>query len=57
MKNIKEMRRNTIWAEKNTLANLRFQVRNFLRSAVEAADPDLFYFSLNGMVMPLSHRA
>lgn len=57
MKNTKEMTRNAIWAEKNTLTNLRFQVRNFLRSAAEAADPDLFYFSLNGMVMPLSHRA
>ena len=49
MKNIKEMTRGAIWAEGNTLTNLRFQVRNFLRSAVEAADPDLFYFSLNGM--------
>ena len=56
MKNIKEMTRGAIWAEGNTLTNLRFQVRNFLRSAVEATYPDLFYFSLNGMVMPLSHK-
>ncbi len=57
MKNTKEMTRDAIWAERSTLSNIRFQVRNFLRSAVEAADPDLFYFSLNGMVMPLSHKA
>lgn len=46
-----------VWADKRALRDLRFQVRNFLRSAVETADPDIFYFSLNGMVMPLSHRA
>ena len=40
MKNIKEMTRGAIWAEGNTLTNLRFQVRNFLRSAVEATDPE-----------------
>lgn len=37
--------------------SLRNQVRNFFRSAVEATDPQVFYFSMNGMVMPLSRRA
>lgn len=54
---MKKSMSNAVWAEKSALSNLRFQVRNFLRSAVETADPDVFYFSLNGMVMPLSHRA
>ncbi len=35
----------------------REHVRNFLRSAVEATDPQVFYFSMNGMVMPLSRKA
>ncbi len=35
----------------------REYVRNFLRSAIRAADPQVFYFSLNGMVMPLSKKA
>ena len=55
--NAKKSMNKTVWAEKSALRNLRFQVRNFLRSAVETADPDVFYLSLNGMVMPLSHRA
>ena len=33
------------------------QVRNSLGSAVEAAEMDVFFFSLNGMVMPLSTAA
>lgn len=33
------------------------KVRNFLRFATGAADPEVFYFSLNGMVMPLSRKA
>lgn len=36
---------------------VRRQVRSFLRSTIEAADSDVFYFSMNGMVMPLSFRA
>lgn len=55
--NMKKSMSKAVWAEKSVLGNLRFQVRNFFRSAVETADPDVFYFSLNGMVMPLSHRA
>ncbi len=55
--NMKNRKSNSVWAENSALSSLRYQVRNFLRSAVETADPDVFYFSLNGMVMPLSHRA
>lgn len=55
--NMKKSTSKAVWVEKSALRNLRVQVRNFLRSAVETADPDVFYFSLNGMVMPLSHKA
>lgn len=30
------------------------QVRNSLGSAIEATEMEVFFFSLNGMVMPLS---
>ncbi len=37
--------------------SFREYVRNFVRSATEATDPQVFYFSMNGMVMPLSYKA
>ena len=37
-------------------SSIALKVRNFLRFATGATDPDVFYFSLNGMVMPLSRR-
>ena len=37
-------------------SSIAMKVRNFLRFATGATDPDVFYFSLNGMVMPLSRR-
>jgi len=43
--------------EQNFDSSVRRQIRNFLRSASEATAPDVFYFSMNGMVMPLSRRA
>ncbi len=43
--------------ENHADSSVRRQIRNFLRSAIGATDPDIFYFSMNGMVMPLSRRA
>lgn len=38
----------------NTQGTPRTRVRNFMRFALESSDADVFYFSLGGMVMPLS---
>ncbi len=43
--------------EQHSDSRIRREIRNYLRSASEATAPDVFYFSMNGMVMPLSRRA
>lgn len=43
--------------EQDQKSGIAQKVRNFLRFATGATDPEVFYFSLNGMVMPLSRRA
>lgn len=45
-------RRAAAW--QNTQENVKARVRNFMRFALETSDSDVFYFSLGGMVMPLS---
>lgn len=47
----------TIREERDTDSSVRRQIRNFLSSAIGATDPNVFYFSVGGMVMPLSRRA
>lgn len=42
--------------EQDPKSSIALKVRNFLRFATGATDPEVFYFSLNGMVMPLSRR-
>lgn len=56
-KNYDSKRMKSIGHGRLAVLSLRQHVRNFLRSATEATDPDVFYFSLGGMVMPLSRRA
>lgn len=46
----------TIREDQNFDFSVHRQIRNFLRSASEATAPNIFYFSMNGMVMPLSRR-
>ncbi len=48
---------NAICEGRDSDSSVRRQVRNFLRSAIGATDPNVFYFSVGGMVMPLSRRA
>lgn len=55
-KNYETKSRKTIGRGRIAELSVRTQVRNFIRSAVQATDPNVFYFSLNGLVMPLSRR-
>lgn len=52
--NDKKMTGRRVAAWQNTRENMGARVRNFMRFALEASDSDVFYFSLGGMVMPLS---
>ncbi len=47
---------NNLREERNADSSARRQIRDFLRSVIGATDPNVFYFSVGGMVMPLSRR-